>query len=142
MHTDQYGTLPGRHYRKYCQNSRKGCQFVQYYGYHINGSEKLIYDDDWSCNPYFLSSHQTAFSITFLKKFNIEILIGQLTYLQKSEIYNYTNGYNYKTRITANEEQRFVAVCTQQHKSTQSRFAYKIITYERLSQLCDTALVL
>ena len=94
VYSDEMGTVPGTHFRKYCQNTRKKCPFVQYYGYHKLGeSTDAIYDEDWEELLYFISSSMTAFTSSFLHNFDGEILIGQITYKQKSDIYNYQHKY-------------------------------------------------
>jgi len=94
IYTESYGTVAGTQYHKYCQNFRKGCSFRQYYGYSSEGNQSVhFYDSDWSEHRYFVSSSETAFEIDMLRKFDTELLIGQVSYNQKAEIYNYSNGY-------------------------------------------------
>ena len=96
LYTDNMGTVLATHFRKYCHNYRKGCSFTQHYSYHSTSGDdgtEVIYDVNWDNLPYFLSSNQTAFSTTFLSKFEAEILLGQMSYNQKSDVYNYYNKY-------------------------------------------------
>ena len=93
IYTESHGTLPGLHYCKYCSNGKKGCNIVQHYGYHTKGLFELYYDTDWEDLQYFISSQQTAFELVILQKFDFELLIGQLSYKQRTEIYNATYGY-------------------------------------------------
>ena len=66
----------------------------QYYGYHTIGDEgKLFFDTDWLLLPYFISTQKTAFSMTLLQKYDAELLIDQVSYKQRANIYNYTHGY-------------------------------------------------
>ena len=51
------------------------------------------YDDNWHTLPYFVSSRETAVEMSMLRQLDAEILIGQLSYKQRAEIYNYTHGY-------------------------------------------------
>ena len=37
LYTDSLGTVSATQFYKYCQNYRKGCKFVQYYGYYSEG---------------------------------------------------------------------------------------------------------
>jgi hypothetical protein len=93
VYTESYGTVVGTHYHKVC---RRGCSFRQYYGYSSAGKsiiENAPYDPDWKENKYFFSSRETAFELSMLKKFDVELLLGQLSYSQKAEIYNDYNGY-------------------------------------------------
>ena len=94
IYTEVYGTVVGTHYHKFCQQFQKGCSFRQYYGYSSEGDQSVIfYDADWATIKYFVSSSETAFELDMLRKFDVELLIGQISYNQKAEIYNYTNGY-------------------------------------------------
>jgi hypothetical protein len=94
VYTESFGTVNGSHYHKFCQHFRKGCTFKQFYGYTSGGSEpQAIYDSTWSDNQYFISSSETAFEISMLKKFDVELLLGQISYSQKTDIYNLHNGY-------------------------------------------------
>ena len=94
LYTESLGTVPGTHYHKYCQNYRKGCRLVQYYGYHKTGSENAEYSANWDTLPYFISTQETGFEIKFLKQFDVELLIGQVSYKQKADIYNIAKGYD------------------------------------------------
>ena len=59
----------------------------------MSGTSNLFYDDCYSSLPYFVASQETAFEMNFLSKFDAELLIGRISYLQKVEIYNYQNDY-------------------------------------------------
>ena len=50
----------------------------------------ITYDVDW---PYFVSSRETALEMSILCKLDAEILIGQMSYKQRADIYNYIHGY-------------------------------------------------
>ena len=106
IYTDDMGTVHGTHFRKYCQNSRKKCQFTQHYGFHAEGDKSdMFYDPDWDSLPYFISTSKTAFSLSFLKRFEAELLLGQVSFNQKSSIYNYYNNYEQvkkKTLVESN----------------------------------------
>ena len=65
---------------------------------------EIFYDDDWMGNKFFLSTKQTAFTTTFLKSFDVELLIGQLSYNQKANIYNAIYGYNRGLKKTSSSE--------------------------------------
>ena len=94
LYTEGLGTVPARHYHKYCSNRRGKCKVVQYYGYATIGNhDGLQYDDEWNSLTYFVSSQETAFEMSMLDKFDAEMLIGQVSYKQKADIYNYQNGY-------------------------------------------------
>ena len=59
----------------------------------IGEEQSLHYDDDWADDQYFLSSQETAFETALLKTFDAELLIGQVSYKQKADIFNHINGY-------------------------------------------------
>lgn len=95
IYTNSLGTVPATHYHKYCSKYRKGCKFVQYYGYSKSGHDGCArYDDECLTLPYFISSQETGFDLTMLKNFDAELLIGQISYKQKADIYNINNGYD------------------------------------------------
>lgn len=94
VYTETYGTVVGTHFRKFCKNFRKGCSYTQHYGYYTDGSQSATYyDKDWNTNQYFLSTSETAFEMTFLSKYDGELLLGQISYSQKADIFNHQNGY-------------------------------------------------
>lgn len=96
VYTETYGTVLGTHYRKFCSNFRKGCSFSQHYGYSAStdGSHSA-YDSDfnWSSHQYFVSTSETAFEMKLLTKYDAEMLLGQISYSQKADIYNCHHGY-------------------------------------------------
>lgn len=92
VYDDVLGTLPGTHYQKYCRKS--GCHMHQYYGYHTLGDGGgVYYDPEWASLPYFVSSQRTAFSMRLLSTYDADVLIGQVSYKQRAEMYNYVHGY-------------------------------------------------
>ena len=52
------------------------------------------YDAEWKTYKYFLSSQETGIELSMLQKFDVELLIGQVSYKQKADIYNIYNGYD------------------------------------------------
>ncbi len=92
IYDDTVGTVPGTHYHKLCRKPR--CKLYQHYGYHTIGEDgKLVYDNDWSLLPYFISTQKTGFATSVLRRFDADLLIGQVSYKQGAEIYNYVHGY-------------------------------------------------
>jgi len=88
----QYGSLPALHYSRFCR--KKGCSLQQHYGYYTRGDSKEVrYNNDALQLPYFMCSRETAFSLEILKRFDMESLIGQISYKQSAEIYNSYHGY-------------------------------------------------
>lgn len=79
------GTCLGSKIPKVC--CVKKCSFTQHYGYYTIGDKKY-YDEDWVDNEYLLCSTRTAFDLTFLKKYEIEILLSKMSFKEKAEIYN------------------------------------------------------
>ena len=58
-----------------------GCNFTQFYGYSREGDvHQVLYDTDWKQHKYFLSTQETGFEVSFLQKFEVELLIGQVSY--------------------------------------------------------------
>lgn len=94
VYTESFGTIVGTHFHKYCQNNPKGCTFRQYYGYYSEGNQSItFYNTNWAELNYFVSSSETAIEMKMLYKFDSELLLGQISYKQKADIYNYSNGY-------------------------------------------------
>ena len=103
LYTDANGTLPATHYRKYCQ--KKSCSVVQHYGYYTTGSASNVhYDLDWKEQTYLLSSHETGFELNLLARFDVELLIGQMSYKQKADIYNEVNKYDDKKKKCSSDD--------------------------------------
>lgn len=93
VYSNDLGTVSGTHFCKYCQNNWKGCPFTQHYGFHTEGNEsEVVYDDDFSQLPYFVSSHMAVFQTKLLSHLTAEMLLGQISYRQRSEIFNYVHG--------------------------------------------------
>lgn len=108
LYTDSFGSVPGTVYHKYCKSYRKGCKFVQYYGYHKKGGNGLMfYNTNWKSLPYFMSSQETGFELSMLTKFDAELLIGQISFKQKAEIYNVSMDYDsVKKRCSSKESEK------------------------------------
>jgi len=82
VYTETYGTIIGTSYHKYCQNFRN-CSLKQHYGYSTRSVEgKLIssYDNDWKEHTHKVSSAETAFELIMLDRFDVELLLGQISY--------------------------------------------------------------
>lgn len=92
LYDPTFGSMPAIHYTRYCR--KKGCSLQQHYGYYTKGdSSEVIYNNDALTLSYFMCSRETAFSMEILKKFDIECLIGQISYKQCAEIFNNYHGY-------------------------------------------------
>ena len=59
------------------------------------GGETIHFDQDWKQLPYFISSRETAFEMSMINQFDAELLLGQVSYSQRADIYNYPLGYEY-----------------------------------------------
>jgi len=95
VYTQEYGTINGTHFWKYYQNHGHGCPFTQHYGYSTTGSESQIeYDSDSLKLPYFLSSNMTAFQTSMLHHFTAEMLISQISYQEKADVFNCVHEYD------------------------------------------------
>lgn len=87
IYDDVLGTLPATHYTRYCR--KKGCSLQQHYGYYTQGDPSIVrYDEEWYNESYFMSTRETAFSMDMLKRLDHEVLIGQISYKQRAELYN------------------------------------------------------
>lgn len=90
VYDDIMGSVSGSHYHKYCRN--RSCGFTQYYGYYTTGgSSNVYYNSDWKCLSYFVSSRETAFSMKLMEQFDAQIFIGQLSFKQCADLYNYVH---------------------------------------------------
>ena len=104
LYSTDRGTIVGSHYHKICK--RGSCNLVQHYGYYSKGSKSIHLDYDWKEHKWLLSTRETGFDMKFLHNFDAELLIGQVSYHQKADIYNYQNEYNttckaqYKTNVS------------------------------------------
>ena len=91
VYDDSMGPVLGTHFRKTCSN--RACGYTYYYGYHTTGgsqsSSHTLYDRDWRTLPYFVSSRETAFSISLLRRFDSEIILGQMSFKQCADVYNH-----------------------------------------------------
>ena len=87
LYSNSRGTLKGTHFRKMCKSVE--CSFVQHYGHYSTGDDSILFDEDWRDHEWFLSTRETAFEMSLLKNFDAELLIGQISYHQKADIYNY-----------------------------------------------------
>ena len=83
------GTFMGCRVPKVCHN--KYCQMIQHYGYYTVEANKF-YDEDWEKQEYFLSKGKMAFDMKLLHKFEVEVLIGKLSFKEKADIYNEVHG--------------------------------------------------
>ena len=87
LYDDKLGTVQAVHFTKYCR--KRGCSYQQHYGFSTRGdSNQVTYDQDWHSLTYFMSSSETAFSLDFLCRLDSEILLGQISYYQRADIYN------------------------------------------------------
>lgn len=93
VYHDDMGTIPGSHYHKYCSNP--ACGFVQYYGYYTlgHGMSGVLFNVNWESLEYFVSSRETVISMRLMHRFNADIVIGQLSFTQCADIYNFLHNY-------------------------------------------------
>ena len=90
IYDTKYGTISGAHFHKFCPS--RTCSFTQYYGYHSTNN-KMMFNSEWRSLPYFISSRDTAFSLDILTQLDANLMIGQISFKQQADIYNYTHGY-------------------------------------------------
>jgi len=88
LYDDNIGAVPASHFHKYCSNHT--CSVTQYYGYYTTGGNDLrvIYNANWSSLPYFVASRETVFSTSLLERLDSEVMIGQISYQQRANIFN------------------------------------------------------
>lgn len=86
IYDDTLGTVPAAHFHKYC--SKRSCSCTQFYGYYTVSDSLTHYNDECMSLAYFVSTRETAVSTSMLKRLDAEIVIGQLSYKQRAEIYN------------------------------------------------------
>ena len=68
IYDDYLGTVPATHYTL---------------------SDSLVhYNDNCTDLSYFISTRETAIATSLLKRLDAEVLIGQISYKQRAEIYN------------------------------------------------------
>ena len=94
VYDETKGTFLASKIPKVCTS--KKCHFTQHYGYYTVGNSKF-FDEDWKKNEFFLSTSKTAFTMDLLKKLEIEIHLGKLSFKEKAEIYNDVHGYLYNS---------------------------------------------
>ena len=93
IYHDDMGTIPGSHYHKYC--TKPSCGFIQYYGYYTigHGMSGVLFNTNWESLPYFVSSRETVLSMRLMQHFNANIVIGQLSFKQCADVYNFLHNY-------------------------------------------------
>jgi len=100
IYDQQMGTIPGSHYHKTFIN--RACSVTHFYCYTTAGSSSEVhFDPDWESQPYFVSSRESVFSLQLLRQFDSEILIGQMSFKQCADAYNYLHIY---TQLLAKKE--------------------------------------
>lgn len=96
----EMGTIPAYHYHKYCPNRKINWKTL----FIIALTVPLRVFLQWEVE-YIISSQETAFELKFLRKF--DLLIGQVSYTQKADIYNYQNGYDSLLQLDSSNQERF-----------------------------------
>ena len=64
----------------------------------LNHYRRDCYDDDWKSMAYFIATRETGFEMQLLENFDVELLIGQVSYKQRADIYNCCHKYEYVER--------------------------------------------
>ena len=93
VYDDNMGSIPVTHFHKYSTN--RGCGFTQYYGYYATGGvlSEVLFNSNWESPQYFVSSREPAFSMKLLR-FDSQVLLGQMSFKQCAEVYNYLHDYS------------------------------------------------
>lgn len=84
-------TVPTTLFRKYCSKSHRGCTLTQHFGFRYfnhHDTAKAVADSNWVRATLFCIYHAG-----FAMRFDAELLLGQVSYKQKSDIYNYYHKY-------------------------------------------------
>ena len=77
---------------------------MQYYGFYTLGDEsEVVYDDHYFKLPYFVASHMTVFETNLLSHLTADLLLGQISYQQGADIYNYTHRCEYIKKTTMSQ---------------------------------------
>lgn len=92
VYDHRMGTTQGTHFTKYCE--KQGCHIAQHYGYftitaETSSTPTVYFDDDWQDLPYFVSSRESVFSMEILHTVNAQIVIGQMSFLQCADMFNF-----------------------------------------------------
>ena len=106
VYDDNLGTIPATHFHKCCSN--RSCSYTQFYGYYTCSGSCTYYNADSIELPYLMSTRETAISTSLLKRLDAKILIGQLSYKQRAEIYNVIHYSNWEQ----SEADRLGSICT------------------------------
>ena len=64
----------------------------------------VFYDTHWAQLECFVSTSETVFEAKMLSKFDAELLLGQMSYKQEADIYNYSNKYEVESKRCSAEE--------------------------------------
>ena len=88
IYDDNMSTIPGSRFHKYYTN--QACGLTQYYWLLYS---QVIFDLEWESLSYSVSSHESVFSMDVLRCFNAEIVLGQLSFKQCADIYNFMHKY-------------------------------------------------
>lgn len=91
-------SVAGSHFHKCCTN--RSCGLTQYYGYYTTGgsSGEVLFNSDWESPPYFVSSRDTVFCRKLLERLNASIVIGQQSFKQCADTYNFLHKYTGQAR--------------------------------------------
>ena len=91
IYDNRMGTVHSTHFYRYCTNH--ACGYLHHYGYYTSGkasqTSQVVFEKEWESLRYFLSSRKMAFSLNLLKRFNSEILFGQMSFKQCAKVYNH-----------------------------------------------------
>ena len=108
VYDESLGTLPATNFHKYC--SKRSMLYTQFYEYYTCSDSNTYYNDDSTELDYFMSTRETAFSRSLLKCLDAEILIGQLSYKQRAEIYNAIHYSHWVQNISKETKESVVAM--------------------------------
>ena len=104
---DVAGTVKIKILTKFC----RACKTTVYPGFSDNQlTQTRKYDDDWEKYKIFVSTHSTAFSTDFLRRFVALKQKCHVTFFGRADSYNYQHGYDDKNCENSLDHRRLIEV--------------------------------
>ena len=93
LYNSSEGTEHAEKYTKFCRI----CSIYEHAGYYSKDDKRIIDMANYHRYEIILSTDETAFSKKMLETYQWELVIGQISFLTKANIYNRTFGYEKTT---------------------------------------------
>ena len=107
LYDDIFGTVQIKILTKFC----KTCKTTVYPGFSDNQLTQMrIYDDDWEKYDIFVSTHCTAFSTDFLRRFVALKQKCHVTFFGRADSYNYQHQYTNESSANSMDHRRLIEV--------------------------------